>query len=160
MSEEPRIYVLVAETVQSPVQIQFGELKPAPDTKSVTQPKGRIAAQVGHVVSRMRACRLTDMYSAWAEAGTRSKNMKHLEKLRSDMITESLAAYTTLIFGVQNSYELNFRHRLLDKIGLQVYSFYDENEEYGDIPVCTAICTEPTTRAKVSPALDYLPLWS
>ena len=50
-SKEKRIYVVVAETVQVPSDSVWME------RETVSQPPGRIAAQVGHVVSKMRVVR-------------------------------------------------------------------------------------------------------
>lgn len=140
MTEEKRIYVVVAETVQNPLSYEFTKdmpirviTLPNTDTKTIVQPKGRIAAQVAHVVSSMR--------------------MKEIEYI-------GRSAYTTIILGVPDSYQLAFRADLLDRNEVKAYNFFDTNEEYGPGDVRTAICTEPIERSKLGFALDYLNLWS
>lgn len=140
MSEEKRIYVIVAETVQNPLSYEFTKDSPIrvitlpnTDTKTIVQPIGRIAAQVAHVVSQMR------LYTV--ESNGR-------------------AQYTTIILSVLDSYQLAFRAFLLAQNGVRCDSFFDNNEEYGPDNVRTAICTEPIERSKLGFALDYLNLWS
>ena len=140
MSEEKRIYVIVAETVQTDLLGLISVDKPTRTilasttaTKTVVQPKGRIAAQVAHVVSKMRMSTVSDYGSA---------------------------PYTTIILGVPDSYNLQLRDFLLEQNKVKVYRFRDENEEYGKSSICTAICTEPITRTAAGYALDYLTLWS
>jgi hypothetical protein len=102
-------------------------------TKTIVQPKGRIAAQVAHVVSKMRV---------------------------SNAPLYGIDPYTTIILSVPDSYNLKFRDFLLEENRVVVYRFYDTNEEYGKDSVKTAICTEPIERRKLGYALDYLTLWS
>lgn len=140
MSEEKRIYVIVAETVQneligaisidSPSRTIF---VPTTATKTIVQPKGRIVAQVAHVVSKMRTKSID-------RNGTRP--------------------YTTIVLSVPDSYQLAFRAFLLNKNDVSFYTFFDTNEEYGTGEVRTAICTEPIERKQLGYALDYLNLWS
>ena len=140
MNEEKRIYVIVAETVQNPLNYEFTRDMPVrmitlpnTDTKTIVQPKGRIAAQVAHVVSSMR--------------------MGAIERIGQEV-------HTTIILGVPDSYNLEFRAFLLAKNAVECYRFFDTNEEYGVGRVLTAICTEPIERSKLGFALDYLNLWS
>jgi hypothetical protein len=162
---EKRIYVVVADTVQHPLMVSPDYLYPThkglvpnADTKTIVQPKGRIAAQVGHVVSRMRMSRLAEMHEAWAVTALRGK--KTLAKTLSvDLTAEPRLAYTTIVLAVPDSYNLRFRCDLLQKAGLRVFAFYDQNEEYGEGSACTAICTEPIEPEKTLNVLDYLPLW-
>ena len=140
MTEEKRIYVIVAETVQTNLRGVLSVDKPrrcvlvsTPDTKTVVQPKGRIAAQVAHVVSKMR--------------------LRNAEKLGYE-------PYTTIILSAPDSYNLQFRTFLLALKKIDAYRFYDTNDEYGTNPVLTAICTKPIRRAEAGYALDYLQLWS
>lgn len=156
---EKRIYVIVADTVQHPLMVSpdylypmHRGLVPNANTKTIIQPKGRIAAQVGHVVSRMRMCILEEMSNV------------HYRKVKAARISDALhaepqLAYTTIVLAVPDSYNLHFRRDLLEKAGLRIHVFYDRNEEYGDGEVCTAICTEPIEPAESQNALDYLPLW-
>lgn len=140
MTEEKRIYVIVAETVQTDLLGLISVDKPqrvimasTTATKTIVQPKGRIAAQVAHVVSKMRMREI-------AEHGTEP--------------------YTTIILGVPDSYNLQLRNFLLALNKIDAYQFYDTNDEYGTHPVLTAICTKPIKRAEAGYALDYLNLWS
>lgn len=140
MTEEKRIYVIIAETVQTETvrpAAQFGPVRtllcPTVATKTVVQPKGRIAAQCAHVVSQMRM-------------------------FQKDIIGTS--AYTTIILSVPDSYNLQFRSFLLEQRDVRIYKFFDTNDEYGSGGICTAICTEPIFKADAGYALDYLNLWS
>ena len=140
MTEEKRIYVIVAETVQTDLLGLTSVDKPARTlmvsttaTKTVVQPKGRIAAQVAHVVSKMRLDTVADY-------GT--------------------VPYTTIILGVPDSYQLAFRAFLLEIHRVKCYHFFDTNEEYGPGEMRTAICTTPIERRTAGFALDYLNLWS
>lgn len=138
MIEEKKIFVIVAKTVQNPLYLQY--LSEEHDTflwtvgertKTIIQPVGRIAAQVAHVVSRMRTLQV--------------KAYGHLP-------------YTTIILSVPDSFNLEFRYRLLLP-KTETYTFYDSNDEYGSDEVLTAICTVPIEREKLYGAIDYLPLW-
>lgn len=140
MSEERRIYVIVAETVQTDLLNLMSEDKPfrtiaigTTATKTIVQPKGRIAAQVAHVVSKMR--------------------MREIDEHGTE-------PYTTIILGVPDSYNLQLRNFLLALNKIDAYQFYDTNDEYGTNPVLTAICTTPIERRTAVYALDYLNLWS
>jgi hypothetical protein len=141
MSEERRIYVIVAETVQTPTVTPAANdgperllLCPTAATKNIVQPRGRIAAQVAHVVSKMRL-------AAQDSVG--------------------FMPYTTIILSVPDSYQLQFRAFLLETTArTRAYRFYDTNEEYGQDEVLTAICTEPVFRKQLGFAFDYLNLWS
>lgn len=167
---EKRIYVVVADTVQSPL-MQSSDYRypghrgivPTSRTKTIIQPKGRIAAQVGHVVSLMRMMCLADMNNAWAKAA--SNGQKNLaKKLSEDLSAEVQRPYTTIILAAPDSYQLRFRRDLLEREGLRVHAFYDTNDEYNVDPftaqqVCTAICTQPIEPEAAGSALDYLSLW-
>lgn len=141
MSEEKRIYVIVAKTVQNPIYFQqVGESAEyigkwlwtvGEETKTTVQPPGRIAAQVAHVVSYMRMDQVGEI---------------------------GRIPFTTIILSVPDSFNLEFRMRLLKK-QTKIYQFYDTNDEYGPGNVLTAICTMPVEREKLYGAIDYLPLW-
>jgi len=140
MSEEKRIYVIVAETVQNELINCVSQDAPqriisvsTTATKTIVQPKGRIAAQVAHVVSKMR-----------------------LEGIRK----YGVEPYTTIILGVPDSYNLQLRDFLLEQNKVPICRFRDTNDEYGPGSVKTAICTVPIERSKTGYALDYLTLWS
>jgi hypothetical protein len=148
MSEEKRIYSIVAKTVQAPCIMRQVPSKTrwiiaaGPDTKTIVQPPGRIAAQHGHVVSHMRMHHL----------------LKKDSRLHFDLANLEI---TTIILSVPDSYQLHFMHYLLSqKLGPdKVYHFLDENDEYGPYDVKTAICTVPVLPTDVEGVIDYLPLW-
>lgn len=137
---EKRIYVIIAETVQTALVKELSQdlpardiVLPSMDTKTIVQPKGRIAAQCAHVVSQMR-------FNSDASVGR--------------------GIYTTIILSVPDSFQLQFRQFLLEQNGVTVYAFFDANEEYGQIGIKTAICTPLIEREEAGYALDYLNLWS
>lgn len=146
MSEEKRIYVIVAKTVQNPIYFQqVGKSAEysgkwlwtaGKETKTIVQPPGRIAAQAAHVVSKM--CIVEFVNEGNELVG---------------------GPVTTIILSVPDIYQLEFRQRLIESLGVVCYNFYDVNEEYGNGTVLTAICTVPVEREKLYGAIDYLPLW-
>lgn len=131
MSEEKRIYVVVAETVQ------------APDNDVVIQPAGRIAAQVGHAVSKM-----------WSVLSA------------SRCTTSSWEPTTTIILSARDSAELQHIQHVLTLARVDHVGFKDTNEEYGYSPdhkinhVFTAVCTYPIEPKRRENLLDHLPLWT
>ncbi len=153
--EEKRIYVIVAETVQNPLEMKYvvpGHcvMRPTPDTKTIVQPKGRIGAQIGHVTSEMRMSTLVDTLFA--------KKRKLL--CQEDLRVFASQAITTIVLAVPDSFQLEFRHYLLRRAGAKVHMFFDQNPEYGPGVVKTAICTEPVVKDSLVGPLDYLQLWS
>lgn len=148
----------VQTATRSTYVLRHHMLKPSPETRTVIQPKGRIAAQVGHVVSKMRMHRYARLYHEWAKALEGNK-VKLAEKLSECIEMEPDNAYTTIILGVPDSYQLEFRHYLLAQLGLRVHCFYDSNPEYGAQTIKTAICTEPVAVTELFGATDYLELW-
>lgn len=118
MRSEKKIYVVVATHVHGA------------NGWPIHQPVGRVAAQVAHVVSKMR------VYLA--------------RKYGNDPIT-------TLILSVPSLGDLYEVATDLRQRNMSVYEFEDDNEEYYRGTCITAICTEPTT---MKPAiLQRLPLW-
>jgi hypothetical protein len=156
MSEEKRVYVIVAETVQNPCNVILTNgravLEAGVDVQTIVQPKGRIAAQVGHVVSKMR---LNETLGRIRAIGKIRK-----DKAVTILSEEVRTPYTTIILGVPDSFQLMLRQCMLQREGVPTYLFFDENEEYGPGVVKTAICTPPVIRTEVGGALDYLNLWS
>jgi hypothetical protein len=132
--EEKRIYVIVAETVQTTT----GSFR---DFRSVKQPIGRIGAQIGHVVGKMRAS-------------------------RAHRLKESYTPITTIVLAARDSAELRNMGTVLSLGSIRCYLFFDSNEEYGrtaagDInEVLTAICTDPIHPDLRLGLIDHLPLWS
>jgi|SRR5208282_3907877 len=166
MSEEKRIYCVVAQTVQNPLlhatapsalcPAGIGFFKRVADTRSVIQVPGRIAAQVGHAVSRMRYNEL----AREIEATTIKALTKH-SKRRLPMCPP-FEPITTIVLGARDSFELEHVYGLLrDVAGILAYKFNDTNfDVYGDGEVTTAFATVPVEPALVVGILDYLPLWS
>lgn len=137
---EKRIYVVVAETVQA----DSGHSDFYNDV--VVQPAGRIAAQVGHVVSKMRTLRLVGFDEYWKPI-------------------------TTIILSVKNSKEMDHIQHVLGLGSVAYESFLDENDEYGwkynahgiastEASVVTALCTHPIEPSEREGLLDHLPLWT
>lgn len=133
MSEEKRIYVVVAEQVEAYVE-SIGI------TYMVTQPAGRLAAQCAHVVSKARI----------------------REILQNKCAPDKFEPVTTIILSARNSKELVILRALLADASIDQEQFFDTNEEayHGADPVLTAICTHPIHPAAVDGILDHLPLWS
>ena len=159
-----RIYVVVAETVQHPLMHEWtgthGILRPTDETKTIVQPKGRIAAQACHVVSRMRMSVLTDAGVTYAcQRPARGKPWPELQEWYEEMKKKADEGITTIILSVPDSYQLAFMKFLMEKKGVKVHVFHDENPEYGYGHVMTAICTEPVEKSDLYGVTDYLPLW-
>jgi hypothetical protein len=159
MSEQ-RIYVIVAETVQNPLQMEFTTggaiLKPTADTKTIVQPMGRIGAQIGHVTSKMRMARMFGVAIKSTKVGLKRKPMEVWVNDMEPLVNEAI---TTIVLAVPDSYQLEFRHNLIRKNKINVYDFRDTNAVYGVGSVKTAICTEPVDPAQLFGATDYLELW-
>jgi hypothetical protein len=139
-NEEKRIYVVVADTVQ----ITHGDWY----VKSVDQVAGRIAAQVGHVVSKMRVT-------------------------RAHKYDEVFTPITTIVLAARDSKELDHICYCLALAGERFEVFHDVNEDvYGRVSnddnglitepatVKTALATHPVAPASVAPLLGHLPLWT
>ena len=131
MSEnnEKRVYVAVAGTVQSP-------------TKSIVQPPGRQIAQACHVVTLLR-----------------HNNMYLRVRVDGKAISNFFRPITTIILQARDSNELKHVSDLLyEKKRLYPVFFFDENPEYGEQELCTAIAVL-ATKDQITGILDYLPLW-
>lgn len=168
-----RIYVIVADTVQNPVTHDYQKipqgngywkshyiLKRTPETKTIVQPAGRIAAQCAHVVSRMRQDILLEAGKHYVCAKpVKGKPWPELQAAYDEAKVLASLAITTIILAVPNSFQLEFYDKLLQRFGVKVHRFFDTNEEYGWGNVKTAICTEPIEKYEGFGILDYLPLW-
>lgn len=133
MSEEHRIYVVVAEEVEVRT-VAFDGM-----SMIVTQPAGRLAAQCAHVVSKARVNAI----------------------LSAKCAPQKFEPITTIILSARNSKELVILRALLAEAKIEQEWFFDTNPEayYGPDPVLTAICTHPVHPATVDGILDHLPLW-
>jgi hypothetical protein len=167
--EDQRIYVVVADTVQHPLvaslmeTIREGDLlklqRDPEATRTILQPAGRCAAQVGHVVSKVRVA----MIKQYIRNSINRSDRLLLKKLRKadQMFWETACEpYTTIVLAARDSFELNHVYNLLLESGIPVYDFLDENPEaYGPGQVRTAVATVPVEPIAVDGILDYLPLW-
>lgn len=143
-----RIYVIVAESVQPSYR---PGVSPKWDEQTILQVAGRIAAQVGHVVSKMRLKLLKDSLVGLTDHGVQ----KQIE--RADFMP-----YTTIILGARDSAEMYHIVNLLEKEGVPHSTFFDFNEKVYSTPeaVLTAIATVPVHPTRLTGITDYLPLWT
>lgn len=173
MTEEKRIYCVVAETVQTPLchfTLANGKLRAAgvsclkrlPDTRSIDQVPGRIAAQVGHAVSRMRHSILRNEVHDLINGARKSKRKYNDEAFWFGKFKLPFEPLTTIVLGARDSFELEHVYGLLrDVAGVMAYKFNDTNPDvYGEGEVTTAFATVPVFPTEVAGILDYLPLWS
>jgi hypothetical protein len=140
VSNEKRIYVVVAETVDTP------------GMGTVVQVPGRMAAQGGHALGRMKMYRV-------AEAALKRKvrgidDFYFLEKIANEKIT-------TIWKSCRDSRELAHIALNWNRVLVGYYDFQDENDEvYGvGCHPTTAIASVPVDPDKVEGVSDYLPLW-
>lgn len=138
--EVKRIYVVVAETVEGP-------------NGPVVQPCGRIAAQVGHVVSKMRV--LENNRHIVENVHGKGSRRKVL-----NIASAPVQPFTTIVLAARDAREMIHIVQLLAYNGVDHATFIDDNPEYAGGQQMTAICTYPVDRYKVSGITDYLPLWS
>jgi hypothetical protein len=151
MADEKRIYVVVAETVDTPNGV-------------VNQPCGRIAAQCAHVVSKMQVHRITAMNSQRSWLRVVLEAIAHLVQLLISMkpAGHKLQPCTTIVLAARDLRELNHVKALLAEFGHEHFTFEDSNPEvYGDgVEVMTAVCTLPVFASEMTLILGYLHLWS
>jgi hypothetical protein len=141
MAEEKRIYAVAAETISTP-------------QGTVVQVPGRMSAQLGHALSRMRMHRMTDFAMSWVGL-RRVKN-----GFRNDMREFADEAITTIHKSCRDSLELDHVMRLLNRHHIPYFEFRDENPDvYGPGRFITAIATVPVRKRQVEGVLDYLPLF-
>lgn len=129
MSEDIRIYVVVAEEVEGrAISPNYSVV-----TYSVCQPNGRIAAQVGHVLAKLqRSCPKIHI-AAYKTIVLSARNEKELRLLlsllsKADQQPESFIDCNEEAYGA-------------------------------GVNVLTSICTPPVRIADVQGILDHLPLW-
>lgn len=140
MSEEKRIYVVVAETVDTP-------------NGRITQPCGRAMAQATHARAKM-------------EITSRIYQQRESER-RIGIEDMAFVENTAIMLAARDSKELEHVYNLLAQRGIMRFPFFDRNEPvYGmaehvaeAAQIMTAIATVPTEPSKVLFTLDYLPLW-
>jgi hypothetical protein len=168
--EHYRIFVVVAETVQHPLeerrvdflmhdashlQLARFQLVPNQETRTIVQPAGRQFAQGFHVARKLGYDMLRRVVLSHMQApGIKRRLKEHLET------HEFPVELTTIVKTCRDSYELHHVQRLCDLRGIHTYNFQDRNPEvYGEGRVTTAMCTEPIDPTFVMEVLDYLPLW-
>ena len=136
-----RIYVVIAEMVDTPD-------KAVVPSGVVVQVPGRMAAQGGHALSRMKMHRLLNILERCAGAKKQARQIAD-EK------------FTTIWKSCRDTKELNHVIQLLNRAKIAWYDFEDENPEiYGYWHPRTAIATVPVNPERVEGVLDYLPLWT
>lgn len=149
--EEPRIYIIVPETVQVTVRGK---------TWTQVMEPGRLMAQCAHVARKMENAVL---------------NQAHWNRT-PDVAMEDMGDYqevTTIVLSVRNSLALarvlkdleerneNIQANTSGAEDIGPYTFEDYNPEfYGTKKrVLTAVCTAPIERWKIAEAIDYLELY-
>lgn len=163
-----RIYSVVAQRVQAPLNEEYvytsnfggvNILKPIPTmvTRTIKQPAGRIIAQHGHVVSKVRE----HMFKERIRQAIANQAGIKLGGLLTGKAGE-FEPITTIVLSVHNSFELYHIFGLLTLGSIRVHAFYDTDQpDYGDpdYKVMTAIATSPIDPEETTGILDYLPLW-
>jgi len=156
---DKRIYCVVAETVQHPLDYSVKSFPlAAPTTRTIVQPPGRLAAQVAHVVSLTRLNMVIDRFKTDYMATPGAVDVDVV----LSFLQRQTPPYTTIVLVARDSYELYHVEHLLNG-KLNYHTFYDTDQpDYGskNSIVSTALATEPTTKEEVEGILDYLPLWS
>jgi len=169
MAEEKRIYCIVAQTVQAPLdetnvrnaitrQI-VSKLSSVEGTRTIVQPAGRLIAQAAHVVSKTRLQMLVN--EMLYKSPTLPRGKSTVDKLKA-FDFQPFQPVTTIVLSARDSFELNHVLNLHNSAKVPTHAFYDSNQpDYGDLlrEVMTAIATEPVTPGDVVGILDYLPLW-
>lgn len=149
ISNERRIYVIVAGTVQVPVALIHHNGHVHADTRkgvrTVIQPVGRQVAQACHAVSKLR------------------HKAVHADIVRVQdetlALTRAFEPVTTIVLQARDSAEMLHVYYMLSRKKLNPVIFSDTNPEYGDgfdAPTAVAVFGSPK---QVRYILDYLPLW-
>ena len=168
MAEEKRIYSVVAQTVQAPLEY-VGVTNPrllhtfvsplrTEATQTIVQPAGRLIAQHGHAVSRVRESMVKKALFAALNVSGKEKRDTAVKLL----LNNNFAPITTIVLAARDSAELHHVAGLLGLANIQIQRFFDTNQpDYGSpaYDVLTAIATEPVIPEEVFGILDYLPLW-
>jgi hypothetical protein len=137
LSEEKRIYVVVAQTVDTPNGV-------------IIQPCGRAIAQACHAIGKMQVT--SRIYHARDVQGIGG---------RLDFEDMPFEEYTTIVLAARDSKELEHVNFLLATKGIPRHMFADNNDAvYGEhARICTALATVPVSPISIYGVLDYLPLW-
>jgi hypothetical protein len=142
MTEEKRIYCIVAATIQVPADNQgntvwTGKYRPL---RTVLQPHGRQIAQACHAVSKLRHA------------------LNFTPNAVSGPTQPIFIPATTIILQARDSAEMGHIYGMLFKKKLEPVVFSDDNPEYGlgQWPTAVAVFA---MKKQVEGILDYLPLW-
>jgi hypothetical protein len=139
---EKIIYAVAALTIDTPTR------------KGIVQVPGRMSAQFGHAVSRMRMHRMAAFATSAAASGYRRVFQSQLLKMADEAIT-------TIHLECRDSKELAHVANLLRQRRVKFYEFEDRNPGvYGPGQFTTALATFPVFKRQVEGILDYLPLFA
>ena len=130
MTEEKRIYVVVAGTIKVPLHPDTDR----PGVRTVVQPIGRQVAQACHATAELRL------------------------QMTKISVVRAFARITTIVLQARDSAEMCHVYDLLNNKKLEPVLFGDENPEYGPGRQVTALAVYASP-SQVYGLLDYLPLW-
>lgn len=164
--EDFRHYIILAQTVQHPLQILSrspGESLltiprevPIEGTRNIVQPGGRLGAQIGHVSNIIGVMALKQYL---AHELSKPGAYKRIRKT-VDFWEYEPQPITRIVKIARDSFELNHVYNLLQKAGVKTYFFMDSNiGAYGPGEVMTVVGTEAISKEDAIGLIDYLPLW-
>jgi hypothetical protein len=176
---EKRIYAFVTESVQYPLapfnplkdvnpKTRLTTLRRCEETRTIVQPPGRIAAQEGHVVSKMRVlAAMEEVDQIFETTVKRGLTAKHLSRAFLDeqacnfqqkLATWRVEPITTIVLRVRNTFELHHIEQLLQRDDIRYQKFWDDQEGEYEHSV-TAVATYPLEDFLLIGVSDYLDLW-
>jgi peptidyl-tRNA hydrolase len=141
--DDSRIYVILAAKV-----------KKADGSYHVMEP-GRMMAQVGHAVSRLK------IFDALDRAGANSGNDPNNQQLWQWLNAYLKTGVTVINLYARDEKELYHIASLADTAGLRWVDFRDDNDDIygkGMFPT-TAVAIGPTTKEQIIGICDYIPLY-
>jgi peptidyl-tRNA hydrolase len=147
---EKRIFVVVAHTVDTPTGI-------------VVQVPGRMAAQGGHALSRMKMHRLLDdIERTYRIANKIAKKLGDKTEVIGNWRKIADRKITTIWLACRDSQELQHIADNLDRVGVGYYDFEDENDNLYGVGwhPRTALAAVPAAPERLEGITDYLPLWT
>lgn len=120
-----------------------------PEAKVIKMESGRMAAQVGHAVSKLKLLYL--------------EQLVRLNPQYTNMYMSNLAEtpITSIILKARDQNELYHIGQLCEDKCIPYTYFSDKNKQfYGTFEdICTAISIGPISKDKLRGITDYLPLW-
>lgn len=141
---EKIIYAVAAESIWTPAK------------GKVIQIPGRMSAQLGHALSRMRMHRMAAFAASWV--GVRKGFPGNFKQELAEFADEAI---TTIHLSCRDEKELRHLTALLRRRGVRFYTFDDSNlDVYGPGEFTTAFATIPVRKTQVAGILDYLPLFA